>query len=103
MKSPAPLRILAVVGTRPEVIKTAPVVRCLSAEAELFSVAVCKVEQQDGVLDAACAEWALQPNHTIQPRLGRRTPPRQLSAILPELEDLFYREKPDLILVQGDT
>ena len=103
MKFPAALRVLAVIGTRPEVIKSAPVVRCLSAAADLFSVAVCKVEQQDGVLNAALAEWELEPAHTIEARTSRRTPLHLLASVLPELEDLFCTEKPDLVLVQGDT
>ena len=81
----------------------APVVRCLSACADLFSVALCKVEQQNGLLDAALAEWQLEPAHTIEVPAGRRSPAHSLARMLPPLEILFTVERPDLVLVQGDT
>jgi UDP-N-acetylglucosamine 2-epimerase (non-hydrolysing) len=95
-------RIVAAVGTRPEVIKLAPVIRALRAH-PAFEVRLCAVAQQAAMLDDTLRDWRLVPDYTI-PISGRdRGPAAILGEMLPALAYLIRGEQPDLLLVQGDT
>lgn len=98
-------RLLAVVGTRPEVVKMAPVIRCLEEEPEHFSVELAAVEQHGEVLHAALAEWGLRPARVLPlPRSENTTSlTASLSTMLPALYELIHGVRPDWVLVQGDT
>ena len=97
------LRILVSMGTRPEIIKLAPVLTALKAEPELFEVSVLFSGQHRELSDqmAACFEisprWDLRVMHNAQPLAdltGRLV--SGISKVLNEYE-------PDLVLAQGDT
>ena len=101
--SPRPLSVLVAVGTRPEVIKMAPVVRALSQSPERFAVELCAVGQQGAVLEQALDEWGLRPTVRVDlPSFDRRLG-ATLSAILTAVEGHLADRRPNLVLVQGDT
>ncbi len=95
-------RVLVVLGTRPEAVKLAPVVRALRAVGGL-RVRVCTTAQHRELLDRALADLGLKPD--VDLRLMR--PRQDLNALtaraLAALGPLIRRERPDLVIVQGDT
>ena len=101
--SPRPLSVLVAVGTRPEVIKMAPVVRALLQSPERFAVELCAVGQQGAVLEQALDEWGLRPTVRVDlPSFDRRLG-ATLSAIITAVEGHLAGRRPALVLVQGDT
>jgi UDP-N-acetylglucosamine 2-epimerase len=95
-------RVLVVVGTRPEVIKMAPVVAVLAATPG-FHASLCVVGQQGHILDQALAEWGLEPTYRVDLPGEDRRLAAVLAAMLPPLADCIEDAKPDLVLVEGDT
>ena len=63
--------ILVCVGTRPEAIKLAPVIRRATESA--LEVTVCAVAQHRGLLDRALAAFNLQPDIDLDVMVDRRT------------------------------
>ena len=94
--------VLVVMGTRPEVIKLAPVVRALEQDATL-SVAVCVVAQQGEILEQALDEWQIAPDHRVELPGSDRRLAAMLGAMLPRLADVIERTRPAMVIVQGDT
>ncbi|GAB2896609.1 UDP-N-acetylglucosamine 2-epimerase (non-hydrolyzing) [Uliginosibacterium flavum] len=87
-------------GTRPEVIKLAPVISALKQRAE---VRVCASGQHREMLQQALGAFGLQPH--IQ--LDTMSPGRSLNILaarlLEGLDTVLEQEQPDWVLVQGDT
>lgn len=94
--------VLVVVGTRPEVIKLAPVVRALESDGRL-AVELCVVGQQGDILEQALEEWELVPHHRIEIPAEDRRLAAVLGVMLPQLADVLERVRPQMVLVEGDT
>ncbi len=95
-------RVLVAVGTRPEVIKLAPVIRALQAQ-PWFEVRLCSVAQQAGLLDETLRDWSLVPDCIIPIQVRDRGTSGILGEMLPALATVIRQERPDLLMVQGDT
>ena len=91
-----------VVGTRPEVIKVAPIVRRLR-EAEWAVVRVVTSGQQSDLLDSTLAEFDLRPDLSIRHRSNCHTPAALASLLIRRLDRYFGQVRPDCVLAQGDT
>ncbi|HEX2713812.1 MAG TPA: UDP-N-acetylglucosamine 2-epimerase (non-hydrolyzing) [Candidatus Acidoferrales bacterium] len=101
---PAPMpKILVVFGTRPEAIKLCPVVLHLRREHPEFSVKVCVTAQHRHLLDQVLEVFQVQPDHDLDCMRPNQSLFHSASSILVALERVLVREKPDLLLVQGDT
>lgn len=98
-----PLAVMVVVGTRPEVIKMAPVARALALRPERFAVELCVVGQQGAVLEQSLDEWGLRPTVRVDLPSFERGLGATLSAILAAVSGHLADRRPDLVLVQGDT
>jgi UDP-N-acetylglucosamine 2-epimerase (non-hydrolysing) len=97
-----PLEVLAVVGTRPEAIKTAPVVRLLRASRD-FRVRLLATGQHRELLASALDVFGLRPDRDLRLMRPRQTPNAVLAAVLSGVDAELARRTPDLVLVQGDT
>lgn len=98
-----PVRTFAfVIGTRPEVIKLAPIIRRLR-DSNWAAVRIVTTGQQDELLEKALAEFGLTPDVAIRHRRTCRTPAVLLSQLVRRLDKLFGEIKPDGVLAQGDT
>lgn len=96
------LKIMVFAGTRPEAIKVASVVREL-VQSESLSVTLCSTGQHREMLEQAFADFEISPDHDLNVMRPDQTL-AGLSARLFETADaLFDKEKPDWVLVQGDT
>jgi UDP-N-acetylglucosamine 2-epimerase (non-hydrolysing) len=95
-------RVLSVFGTRPEAIKMAPVVRALMDTPDIDS-RVCVTAQHREMLDQVLRLFDIAPKHD----LDIMTPAQDLfdvtSRSLLGLRDVLRAERPDLVLVHGDT
>lgn len=98
-----PPMLLAVVGTRPEAIKVAPVVLAARSSG-LLDVVVLATGQHDVLVDRALDAFGVPVD--IRLEVGARRGGSQselLACLLPQLEEQITRVGPDAVLVQGDT
>ena len=98
-----PLCCDAIVGTRPEAIKLAPVVRALRERAHDFSVRVVTSGQQGEICRDALAAFALTPDSALEIEPISGSLAHTASDVLRAFGNYFAVTRPDLILVQGDT
>jgi UDP-N-acetylglucosamine 2-epimerase (non-hydrolysing) len=101
--SEAPLKILFVLGTRPEAIKLAPVVRRCREHPHEFETRVVVTAQHRGLLDQALCAFAIEPDYDLDLMRPGQSLFDSTSRMVAALEPLLVEENPDLILVQGDT
>ena len=97
------LKVLSVVGTRPEAIKMAPVIRELGRQPGSFESRVCATAQHREMLDQVLNVFGVVPDYDLDIMNGARTPSQVASAALARLEPVLEAERPDWVLVQGDT
>lgn len=96
------MKALFVFGTRPEAIKLAPVVRCLRADPR-FETRVVASAQHRAMLDQVLAAFSIQPDYDLNVMAAGQTLAESASRILAALEPVLDRERPDCVIVQGDT
>ena len=94
--------VLSVFGTRPEAIKMAPVLKLLAREPDLRSL-VCVTAQHREMLDQVLALFSIRPDHDLDLMREGQTLTEITTRALTELGPYLAQEKPDLLLVQGDT
>ena len=97
------LKVLSIVGTRPEAVKMAPVIRELARRPGRVSSRVCATAQHREMLDQVLSVFGVVPDYDLDLMSGARTPAQVASAALARLEPVLERERPDWVLVQGDT
>jgi UDP-N-acetylglucosamine 2-epimerase (non-hydrolysing) len=98
------LKILFIFGTRPEAIKLCPVVRYFRDTCgETFDVRVCVTAQHRGMLDQVLEVFEIEPHYDLNAMRPGQTLTSATSLILSELEPVLQADRPDLVLVQGDT
>ena len=95
-------RILCVVGTRPEAIKMAPVILALQAE-PWAQVRVLATAQHRQMLDQVLDVFGIVPDVDMDIMRPNQTLPELTARLLGELDGVLADEKPDVLLVQGDT
>jgi UDP-N-acetylglucosamine 2-epimerase (non-hydrolysing) len=96
-------RVAVVLGTRPEAIKMAPVIRALRDRPDLFAVVVIATSQQREMLVQAMAAMAISPDVDLGLTHANRTLAEFTAQAMLALTQCFADLKPDLLLVQGDT
>jgi UDP-N-acetylglucosamine 2-epimerase (non-hydrolysing) len=96
-------RVLVVLGTRPEVIKLAPVVRALRARPEEFAVRTCATGQHRDMLAQALATFELAPDTRLDVMEASETLAGLTARLFVDLDRVVAREEPEWVVVQGDT
>lgn len=96
------MNILTVFGTRPEAIKLAPVVKELEKHATLTS-RVCVTGQHRELLDQVLKVFGIEPDFDLNIMQKGQNLFDITTRSLQALEDTLNQEKPDVVLVQGDT
>ena len=96
------IRVMSIFGTRPEAIKMAPVVKALERDEGIESI-VCVTAQHREMLDQVLALYNIQPNHDLNIMKSGQSLSEITSRVLLGLEEVMQLERPDLILVHGDT
>jgi UDP-N-acetylglucosamine 2-epimerase (non-hydrolysing) len=97
------MRVLAVVGTRPEAIKMFSPVRALQEQPDLFEVFLCSSGQHSELLTDALKTFGLTPDEDLAAMRYDQNPAEMLWTIGRWMSGLTRRLQPDFLLVQGDT
>jgi UDP-N-acetylglucosamine 2-epimerase (non-hydrolysing) len=95
-------KILCVVGTRPEAIKMAPVIRALERE-EWATVRVLATAQHREMLDQVLRLFGITPDRDLDIMRPNQDLGTLTARLLDELGGVLQAEEPDVVLAQGDT
>ena len=95
-------KVLFVFGTRPEAIKMAPVILEMKRESTL-DVKVCLTGQHRQMLDQVLEFFQIKSDYDLNLMKPGQSLSGLSSAILTALDEILEIEKPDLVLVHGDT
>ncbi len=96
------MKVLSVFGTRPEAIKMAPLVKKLK-ETEGIESVLCVTAQHREMLDQVLSLFELTPDYDLNIMKPNQTISMITTNVLLGLDDIFAKEKPDIVLVHGDT
>ncbi len=99
----APLKIMTVFGTRPEAIKMAPVVLELSRHPGLITPVVAVTAQHREMLDQVLQLFGIVPGHDLDIMAQGQTLFDITCRSLQGLNTVLAAERPDIVLVHGDT
>ena len=95
-------KIICIFGTRPEAIKMAPVVKELQKKKE-FETIVCVTGQHREMLMSVLDVFEIDPDYNLDVMRDNQSLFDVTNSILNGLQEVLENEKPDLILVHGDT
>jgi UDP-N-acetylglucosamine 2-epimerase (non-hydrolysing) len=96
------IKVMSVLGTRPEAIKLAPVIEALTADSRFESI-VCATAQHRQMLDQALAMFSITPAYDLDIMREGQDLFDITSGVVLGLRGIFQKEKPQVVLVQGDT
>jgi UDP-N-acetylglucosamine 2-epimerase (non-hydrolysing) len=96
------MKIMTVFGTRPEAIKLAPIILEMENRDRIESV-VCVTAQHRQMLDHPLELFGINPNYDLDIMKPGQTLAQITSRALEGLDQVISTEKPDWVLVQGDT
>jgi UDP-N-acetylglucosamine 2-epimerase (non-hydrolysing) len=98
-----PTRVLVVLGTRPEAIKLAPVVKRLRAQGDRFVMRLCVSGQHREMLDQMLHAFAMTPHVDLNLMRNDQTLAETTSRILVGMTGVLEEWRPHWMVVQGDT
>jgi UDP-N-acetylglucosamine 2-epimerase len=96
------LKVMPIFGTRPDAVKMAPLVKELQNCRDI-DTAVCTTAQHRQMLDQVLDVFSIKPEYDLDVMLERQTLEQITSRTLDRLSNVFEKEKPDIVLVHGDT
>lgn len=96
------MKVLTVFGTRPEAIKMAPLVRQLQAAGDI-DARVCVTAQHRQMLDQVLDLFEIRPDHDLDVMRPGQDLFSITGEILTGIRGVYERERPDIVLVHGDT
>jgi UDP-N-acetylglucosamine 2-epimerase (non-hydrolysing) len=96
------MKILSVLGTRPEAVKMAPIVRLLQQTAGI-EARLCVTAQHRQMLDQVLSLFGLTPDYDLNLMREDQSLAELSAAIFTHLDPIFKSFKPDWVLIQGDT
>lgn len=96
-------KVMLIFGTRPEAIKMAPLVKALQADVKHFNTVVCVTGQHREMLDQVLAIFDIQPHYDLNIMKSGQDLYDVTARILCKMRDVLKKERPDVVLVHGDT
>ena len=96
-------RLLFIYGTRPEVIKMAPLVKEFRKDPENFNTAICVTAQHREMLDSVMDFFDLKADYDLNLMMPNQTLTDFAVKALKGVESVLDKYKPDIVFVQGDT
>ncbi len=97
------IKVMTVFGTRPEAIKMAPLVKELKKHEDKIETIVCVTAQHRQMLDQVLEIFSIVPDRDLNLMKQGQTLASLTSSALTALDGVMEEEKPDLVLVHGDT
>ena len=95
-------KIMVVIGTRPEAIKMAPIVKALARQ-ESIKLVVCLTSQHKEMLQQVLDIFESKFDIDLEIMTSNQTLSGLTAAIINEMDKVIRSERPDWVLVQGDT
>jgi len=95
--------ILTIFGTRPEIIKLAPVIQQIEKRPETFETFNVSSSQHTDLLYLLVQLFDIRIDRDLNVMTPNQTPSRVCSVVLATLDPFLAEARPDMILVQGDT
>ena len=95
-------KVMLVFGTRPEAIKMCPLVNELKTRKQLETV-VCVTGQHRQMLDQVLEAFQVEPDYDLSIMKARQTLFDVTTNILNKIKEVLEKEKPNVVLVHGDT
>lgn len=96
------IKVMTVFGTRPEAIKMAPLVLKLKKDARFEEVTVVTAQHRE-MLDQVLEIFKIKPNYDFNIMHKNQTLEEITSKVMIDLSKVIKEEKPDIVLVHGDT
>src|SRR5512134_3282033 len=96
------LRVLSIVGTRPEAIKMAPVLKAMEADGRMVSC-LCVTGQHREMLDQVLSLFRIKPAFDLNLMSAGQTLNGIVGAAVAGIDHAISEFRPDRVLVQGDT
>ena len=96
-------KVMLVFGTRPEAIKMCPLVKELQKHPNEFETIVCVTGQHREMLDQVLQIFDVKPDYDLNIMKQGQDLTDVTSRVLTGLRDVFKENRPDVILVHGDT
>ncbi len=97
------MKILSIIGTRPEAIKMAPIIQLLDQQDDSVSNQVCVTAQHREMLDQVLSLFNITPDFDLNIMQKGQSPSQVAASIFLGLDPILTEQKPDWVLVQGDT
>ncbi|MFA6980575.1 MAG: UDP-N-acetylglucosamine 2-epimerase (non-hydrolyzing) [Ignavibacteriaceae bacterium] len=95
--------ILFVFGTRPEAIKLFPIINKMKSMPEYFNVIICSTGQHHEMLQHTLKVFDINPNYNLNIMINNQSLAGLTANLIPQVNDIFAKEKINLTIVQGDT
>jgi UDP-N-acetylglucosamine 2-epimerase (non-hydrolysing) len=96
-------KVLTLLGTRPEAIKLAPVIHALETQDAVVQTINIASGQHSDLLYPFIKLFGIRIDHDLAVMESNQTPNQVCSRVLTTLDPILLNERPDLVLVQGDT
>ncbi len=97
------MRVVTVLGTRPEIIKLSPIIRSISTRESATSILIHTNQHYDRELDAIFFEELNLQAPDFDLGIGTHPHGRQVGLMLAAIEEILMAHRPDVVVVQGDT
>jgi UDP-N-acetylglucosamine 2-epimerase (non-hydrolysing) len=97
------LKILAVFGTRPEVIKMSPVIKEINRYPAEFNCRICVTAQHRQMIDPLLDLFTIKADYDLNLMQEDQSLEHITITVLKDLGKIIYQEKADYLVVQGDT
>ena len=96
------MKVMSVFGTRPEAIKMCPLVLELEKNPEIESI-VCLTGQHREMLDQVMQIFGIKAQYDLNIMRPKQTLTTITTSVLEKFEEVLIKERPDVVLVHGDT
>lgn len=97
------IRVMVVMGTRPEAIKLCPVIARLRGEPRVFETCVAITHQHEQMLDQVLDVFEVRPDFDLRLMRDNQTLNQVAWMLLRKFDPLLTKVRPDVVVVQGDT
>ena len=97
------IKVLLVIGTRPEAIKLAPLIKTFRNHSESFDTKVCITAQHRELLDQVLTFFKIKPDYDLNLMKPNQNLYETTANIILKLKPILEQNKPHYVFVHGDT
>ena len=97
------IKVMSIFGTRPEAIKMAPIIQEMERHKSEIESVICVTAQHREMLDSVLDTFHITPDYDLNIMKKGQTLDSVTGTILHGLNEILEKEKPDMVLVHGDT